>query len=127
MTKSAISTEQAPRAIGPYSQGIVAEGRMIFCSGQIPLDPSTQQLVSSDIQTETNRALDNLGAVLAAAGASFEDVVRTTIFLTDLSHFATVNEVYGKRFTVAAPARVTVGVSQLPKGARVEIDAIAVL
>ncbi|MBI4817488.1 MAG: RidA family protein [Deltaproteobacteria bacterium] len=125
--KKAVSTDRAPKAIGPYSQGIVCSGSMIFCSGQIPLNPDTQELVAGDIQQEAERALDNLGAVLAAAGATFENVVRTTIFLTDLSHFASVNEVYGRRFTHAPPARVTVGVASLPKGARVEIDAIAIL
>jgi 2-iminobutanoate/2-iminopropanoate deaminase len=121
----AITTKGAPAAIGPYSQA-VEHGTMIFLSGQIPLDPATGNLVEGDIATETNRVLDNLAAVLAAAGCSFADVVRTTIFLTNLGDFQTVNDVYGKRFSGTFPARATVQVAALPRGARVEIDAIAV-
>lgn len=127
MSRIALSTQAAPAAIGPYSQGIsTPAGRLIFCSGQIPLDPQTGQLVSGDIEQETARVMDNLGAVLAAGGLSFDQVVRCTIFLTDLNDFAKVNAVYGKYFPHAPPARATVQVSALPKGARVEIDAIAV-
>ena len=120
-----ISTDAAPAAIGPYSQAIFIEG-WVFCSGQIPIDPATGALVEGDIQTETERVMANLDAVLKAAGATFGDVVRTTIYLTDLAHFADVNRIYGSYFQNGpAPARATVQVAALPKGARVEIDAIA--
>lgn len=122
---TAISTPDAPAAIGPYSQAVSA-GSMVFLSGQIPLDPKTGVVVSGDIRLETDRVLDNLHAVLAAAGLTFDNVVRTTIFLTDLGDFAAVNETYGKRFKGTFPARATVQVAALPKGVRVEIDAIAV-
>ena len=122
-----ISTAAAPSAIGPYSQAIsVPAGKLVFLSGQIPLDPQTGQLVSGDIEKETQRVMENLGAVLAAAGLSFEHVARCTIFLTDLNDFAKVNGVYGKYFPADPPARATVQVAALPRGARVEIDAIAV-
>ena len=120
----AISSSQAPAAIGPYSQAIRA-GDFVFLSGQIPLDPATGALVSGDIAAQTTRVLENLKAVLAAAGADFSQVVRTTIFLMDMGDFQTVNEVYGKYMSNPPPARATVQVSQLPKGARVEIDAVA--
>lgn len=127
MSRIALSTQAAPAAIGPYSQGIsVPAGRLVFCSGQIPLDPVSGQMVAGDIEQETARVMENLGAVLAAGGLSFDQVVRCTIFLTDLNDFARVNGVYGKYFPHAPPARATVQVSALPKGARVEIDAIAV-
>lgn len=119
-----IKTDQAPAAIGPYSQAIAADGFM-FLSGQIPLDPATGELVTGDIRLETQRVLDNLQAVLAAGGATFGDVVKTTIYLTNLGDFAAVNEVYAKAFVAAPPARATVQVAALPRGARVEIDAIA--
>jgi 2-iminobutanoate/2-iminopropanoate deaminase len=126
--RTAIQTSQAPAAIGPYSQAVVVPaGKMIFCSGQIPLDPSTGQLVEGDITVMTRRVLDNLGAVLGAAGASWQHVVKTTIFLADLGDFAAVNAVYGERFGGAPPARSTVQAAALPRGARVEIEAIAVL
>ena len=124
MTKRAVESSSAPKAIGPYSQGIVT-GKLVFCSGQIPLDPATGQLVDGDIKTQTRRCLDNLGAVLSAAGSDFNAVVRTTIFLVDLGDFNAVNEVYGGYFQSTPPARVTVQVAALPRGARVEIDAIA--
>jgi 2-iminobutanoate/2-iminopropanoate deaminase len=120
----AISTADAPAAIGPYSQAIHA-GDLVFLSGQVPIDPTTGELVVGDIAAQTERVLDNLGAVLAAAGCSFGDVVKTTIYLVDLGDFQAVNQTYAKRFTAAPPARATVQVSALPKGARVEIDAIA--
>lgn len=119
-----VSTDAAPKAVGPYSQAIVA-GNLIFTSGQIPLDPKTQAMVEGDIRVQTERVMDNLGAVLKAAGASFADVVKATIFLADLSDFGTVNEIYGKRFPGNPPARSTVQVAALPKGARVEIELIA--
>jgi len=120
----AISTPQAPAAIGPYSQA-VQSGDLVFLSGQVPIDPATGELVVGDIAVQTERVLDNLGAVLAAAGCSFGDVVKTTIYLVDLGDFQVVNQTYAKRFAAAPPARATVQVSALPKGARVEIDAIA--
>jgi 2-iminobutanoate/2-iminopropanoate deaminase len=120
----AISTTDAPAAIGPYSQAI-RSGDLVFLSGQIPLDPKTGAMVQGSIAAETERVLDNLGAVLSAAGCGFADVVRTTIFLVDLADFQAVNETYAKRFGEAPPARATVQVAALPKGARVEIDAIA--
>lgn len=121
-----IQTSEAPAAIGPYSQAIRA-GNMVFLSGQVPLDPKTGELVTGDIRLETERVMDNLAAVLAAAGLTFANVARTTIYLTNLGDFQAVNETYGKRFDKAPPARATVQVAALPKGARVEIDAIAVI
>ena len=122
--KRVVEAPGAPKAIGPYSQAIVA-GNLIFCSGQIPLDPSSGQLVEGDIKVQTRRVLDNLGAVLSGAGVGFDAVVRTTIFLVDLADFNAVNEVYGGYFQSVPPARATVQVAALPRGARVEIDAVA--
>lgn len=122
----AIVTQKAPAAIGPYSQAIRASG-FVFLSGQIPLDPSTGQMVEGGIVQETERVLDNLGAVLDAAGLSFDHVVKTTIYLVDLIDFQAVNETYARRFLRTPPARATVQVAALPRGARVEIDAIAAL
>jgi 2-iminobutanoate/2-iminopropanoate deaminase len=119
-----VSSLSAPTAIGPYSQAIDA-GDFVFLSGQVPMDPKTGELVAGDIAVQTDRVLDNLAAVLEAAGCSFADVVKTTIYLVDLGDFQAVNATYAKRFTGAPPARATVQVSALPKGARVEIDAIA--
>jgi 2-iminobutanoate/2-iminopropanoate deaminase len=120
-----IATTEAPRAIGPYSQAVVA-GPLVFCSGQIALDPQTGEMVgAADVRAQAKRVMENLGAVLAAAGSSFERVVRTTIFLQDLGDFGPVNEIYGSYFKDAPPARATVQVAGLPKGALVEIDAIA--
>jgi 2-iminobutanoate/2-iminopropanoate deaminase len=124
MPNEVVSTEKAPKAIGPYSQAIVA-GDLVFTSGQIPLDPKTQQIVEGDVRAQGERVMENLAAVLSAAGASFATVVKATIFLTDLNDFAAVNEVYGKRFPSAPPARSTVQVAALPRGVRVEIDLIA--
>jgi len=122
-----VFSELAPRAIGPYSQAIQAQGsRMVFLSGQIPLDVKTGELVAGDISAQTERVMENLGAVLRAASLGFGDVVRCTIFLVDLGEFAAVNAVYGRYFASSPPARATVQVSALPRGARVEIDAIAV-
>ncbi len=120
-----IATDQAPAAIGPYSQAVQAGG-MLFCSGQIPLDPATGELVSGDIGLETRRVMENLRGVLTAAGCGFDQVVRTTIYLVDMADFPVVNEVYGDYFPAAKPARATVAVAALPKGVRVEIDAVAV-
>ena len=123
-----ISTPEAPKAIGPYSQAVEAKGaRMLFLSGQIPLDPRTGELVQGGIEEQARRVLENLRAVLAAGGAGLEDVVKTTIFLADLADFAKVNEVYAKYFGASPPARSTVQVAALPRGARIEIDAIAVI
>ncbi len=121
---SVISTEKAPKAIGPYSQAIVA-GELVYTSGQIPLDPATQNMVQGDIRAQTERVMENLAAVLAAAGTGFDKVVKSTIFVVDLNDFAAVNEIYGKRFPKDPPARSTVQVAALPKGARVEIELIA--
>lgn len=122
--KKPIQTSQAPAAIGPYSQGMLA-GEFLFASGQIPLDPQTGNLVTGSIEAETHQVLKNLTAVLQAGGSSTNDVVRSTIYLTDLGHFAKVNEIYGTYFSPPYPARVTIQVAALPKGAQVEIDAIA--
>jgi 2-iminobutanoate/2-iminopropanoate deaminase len=121
-----ITTKDAPAAVGPYSQA-VREGQLVFLSGQIPLDPATGQLVTGDIAAQTERVLENLRAVLAAASCTFGDVVRTTIYLVDLAHFATVNEIYGRALSAPYPARATVQVAALPRGAQVEIDAIAIV
>jgi len=120
----AISSPDAPAAIGPYSQAIHS-GDLVFLSGQVPIDPKTGELVTGDIAVQTERVLANLGAVLGAAGCGFEHVVKTTIYLVDLGDFQVVNQTYAKRFSAAPPARATIQVSALPKGARVEIDAIA--
>ena len=117
----------APKAIGPYSQAVEARGtRTLWLSGQIALDPATGELVPGDVAAQTERVMENLGAVLAAAGAGFHHVVRCTIFLADLADFGVVNAIYGKAFPGSPPARATVQVAALPRGARVEIDAIAV-
>ena len=124
--KKIISTNEAPAAIGPYSQA-VRSGTFLFCSGQIPLDPKSGQIVPGDIDAQTRRVLNNIAAVLRAESATFEDVVKTTIFLTDLGDFQTVNEIYGSYFKNQPPARSTVQVAALPKGARIEIEVIAVV
>lgn len=122
-----VATDAAPRAIGPYSQGIVAGG-LVFCSGQIALDPATGELVgASDVRAQARRAMENLRGVLEAAGSSVDRIVRTTIFLADMGDFGAVNEVYGSFFSAAPPARATVQAAGLPKGALVEIDAIAIV
>ena len=127
--KKPISTQSAPRAIGPYSQAVEARGtRTLYLSGQIPLDPATGEIVGAgDVREQTERVMQNLGAVLRAAGASFAHVTKTTIFLTDLQDFAAVNEVYAKHVGSTPPARATVQVAGLPRGASVEIEAIAVV
>lgn len=123
-TKEIIATPNAPQAIGPYSQAI-KKGGLVFCSGQIPLDPSTGQVVAGDIAEQTKRVLENLKAVLEAAGAGLDSVVKTTVFVRDLAEFAAMNEVYATYFGSAAPARSTVEVARLPKDVSVEIEAIA--
>jgi 2-iminobutanoate/2-iminopropanoate deaminase len=122
--RDVIATEHAPKAIGPYSQAIRANG-FIFTSGQIPIDPATQQLIAGDIAAQTDRVLKNLSAILAAAGTGLNKVVRTTVFLKNMADFAAMNEVYGKYFVSAPPARSTVEVARLPKDVLVEIDVIA--
>ncbi len=120
----AISSPDAPKAIGPYSPAIRA-GQLLFVSGQVPIDPATGNIIDGDIAAQTRRVLDNVGALLRAAGRSFAHVVRTTVFLADMNDFAAVNEVYGHYFSEPYPARATVQVARLPKDARVEIDVIA--
>ena len=124
MSKTAISTERAPGAIGPYSQAIKV-GELVFCSGQIPIDPATGELVGGGIEKQTAQVMKNLTEVLSAAGATWGDVVKTTIYLTNLADFAVVNQVYGAAVGSVPPARATVQVAALPKGAAVEIDAVA--
>ena len=122
--KEAISSAGAPKAIGPYSQAVRA-GQLLFLSGQVALDPATGQMVEGGIAEQTRRVFENLAAVLAAAGRSFADVVRTTVFLADMNDFVAMNEIYGQYFKEPYPARATVQVARLPKDARVEIDLIA--
>lgn len=123
MNRQIIQTKQAPQAIGTYSQA-VRVGDTVYLSGQIPLDPATMQLVTGDIEAEIRRVFENLQAVAEAAGATLAHAVKVTIYLTDLEYFAKVNEVMGQYFSEPYPARVTIGVSQLPKGARVEIECV---
>lgn len=124
--KEVIATEKAPGAIGPYSQAIKA-GNMIFCSGQIPIDPATGEFVSQDVAEQTEQVFKNLKAVLEAAGATLDDVVKTTVFLADMGEFAVMNEVYSRYFVENKPARATVQAAGLPRDARVEIECVAVL
>lgn len=121
-----VATDAAPAAIGPYSQAIIA-GNLIFASGQVAFDPQTGQLIDGDVRAQTRRALENLSAVLQAAGASLANVTKTTVFLTAMSSFADMNAVYAEFFLNVPPARSTVAVAELPRGARVEVEAIAVL
>jgi 2-iminobutanoate/2-iminopropanoate deaminase len=124
--RQAISSEDAPKAIGPYSQAIKA-GNLLFLSGQIPLDPASGNIVDGDITVQTDRVFQNIKAVLAAAGASFANVVRTTVFLADMNEFAAMNAVYATYFVAPYPARSTVQVARLPRDCRLEIEVIAVL
>jgi 2-iminobutanoate/2-iminopropanoate deaminase len=124
MSKTAVISERAPSAIGPYSQAVKIGG-LIFCSGQIALDPTTDELVGGGIEAQTAQVMKNLGEVLSASGAAWGDVVKTTIYLTNLADFAVVNKVYGAAVGSVPPARTTVQVAALPKGAAVEIDAVA--
>lgn len=127
-SKTAVRTDRAPQAIGPYSQGIVAHGgRLVFAAGQVALDPATGKMVEGDVTVQTRQVLENLGAVLEAAESGLEHVVKTTVFLVDLNDFAAMNAIYGQFFSETPPARSTVQVSKLPAGARVEIEAIAVV
>lgn len=124
--KEIITTENAPGAIGPYSQAVKTES-MVFCSGQIPIDPQTGEFVSDDVTDQTHQVLKNLSAVLNAAGTSLNNVVKTTVFLADMNDFTAMNEVYAEYFNENKPARATVQAARLPKDARVEIECIAVL
>jgi 2-iminobutanoate/2-iminopropanoate deaminase len=130
MQRNIVRTAEAPAAIGPYSQAVVVpvgSQKMVFCSGQIALDPASGAMVEGGVEAQARQVLANLGAVLAAAGATFGDVVKTTIFLASMDDFATVNGIYGERFVQDPPARATVQAAKLPRGALVEIDAIAVI
>ena len=124
MSRQIIRTDSAPKAIGPYSQAVKAGG-LVYCSGQIPLDPATMELVQGSVAAQTRRVMENLGAVLAAAGSSLAQVVKTTVFLRDMNDFAEMNAAYGEYFQVEPPARATVQVARLPKDVAVEIDCIA--
>ena len=124
MKKTQIVTENAPQAIGPYSQAI-AVGKMLYASGQIPIDPQTGNIESDDIEAQTRQALNNVRGVLKAANLDFSDVVKTTVFLTDLNDFACVNSVYAEYFTTPYPARSCVQVAALPKGAKIEVEVVA--
>jgi 2-iminobutanoate/2-iminopropanoate deaminase len=126
MAREAVSTPSAPAAIGPYSQAIKA-GNLLFVSGQVPIDPATGHLVPGDVAQQTRRVFENIGAILQAANVSFDAIVRTTVYLLDMNDFAAMNEIYATFFTSPAPARATVQVARLPRDARVEIDAIAVM
>jgi 2-iminobutanoate/2-iminopropanoate deaminase len=120
-----IATADAPKAVGPYSQAIAA-GELIFCAGQVPLDPATGQMVEGDIAVQTGRVIDNLAAVLAAAGSDLAHVVKTTVYLVDLNDWTAMNEAYAHRFGDSKPARATIEAGKLPRGAKIEIECIAV-
>jgi 2-iminobutanoate/2-iminopropanoate deaminase len=124
--KKEVKTDKAPKAIGPYSQGVIANG-FVFCSGQIPLDPASAELNTGPIEDQARLVLKNLGAVLEAAGSSFDRVVKTTIFLQDMNDFSKVNQVYAEFFKPPFPARATVQVARLPRDAKVEIEAVALV
>ena len=122
--KETVTTDRGPKAIGPYSQAVKANG-FVFVSGQIAIDPATQQLIQGDIQQQTERVMENLKGIVMAAGSTMDKVVRTTVFLADMNEFAAMNEIYGKYFPAAPPARATVQVARLPRDVRVEIDVVA--
>ena len=126
MSARIVHTNEAPAAIGPYSQGVIA-GNLLFTAGQIAIDPATGQVVTGDVTVQTERVLHNLAAVLASAGASWTDVIKTTVYLQDMADFPKVNEVYGRMIGDARPARSTVQVAGLPRGVLVEIDAVAMV
>jgi 2-iminobutanoate/2-iminopropanoate deaminase len=126
MTRRTVATEKAPSAIGPYSQAVKTD-TMVFVSGQLPIDPASGELVRGDIRQETRQALSNLGAVLSAAGSSFELVVKTTVFIADMDQFGEINDVYAEYFKSDPPARACVEVARLPKDVHVEVEAIALL
>ena len=125
VSKRIVSTDQAPKAIGPYSQAVVHNG-IAYLSGQIPLDPATQQLIDGDVAAQTERVLENIKAVLTACGSSLDNVLKTTVFLADMGEFPRMNEVYGRYFPENAPARSTVQAARLPRDVRIEIDCIAI-
>jgi 2-iminobutanoate/2-iminopropanoate deaminase len=127
MHQAAVATPRAPKAIGPYSQGVVAEGRFLFTAGQIAFDPGTGELVSGGIELQTRQVLENLKAILDAAGSGLAHVVKTTVFLKDMGEFAAMNSVYATYFPQSPPARSTVEVARLPRDARVEIEAVALV
>lgn len=126
-TKKILSTKKAPSAVGPYSQGILASGDLLFVSGQIPIDPTTGSIVADDVESQTRQSLKNLGAILSEAGADYDNVVKTTVFLSDMKNFAVMNEIYMEFFSHNCPARSAVQVARLPKNVKVEIEAIAVV
>lgn len=126
MSIRSVSTGEAPAAIGPYSQGIIAHG-FLFSAGQIPLDPGSGQMIEGGIEVQTERVMQNLSAILKEAGAEWKDVVKTTVYLHDLADFPTINDIYGKWIGDARPARSTVQVTALPRGALIEVDVIALL
>jgi 2-iminobutanoate/2-iminopropanoate deaminase len=127
MAKRIVRSENAPAPIGPYSQGVIAEGRFLFTAGQVGMDPKTGQMLQGDVKAQTRQALDNLKAVLGAAGGGLIDVVKTTVFLKSMDDFGAMNEVYGEYFKDSSPARSTVEVARLPRDAKVEIEVIAIL
>ena len=127
MSKKIILTKSAPAPIGPYNQGVVADGTLLFTAGQVPIDPRTGQVVQDDIKTQTRQALKNVQAILEQGGSSLQDVVKTTVFLKDMKEFPAMNEVYAEFFASNPPARSTVEVARLPKDVKVEIEAIAVI
>jgi len=127
MERTVVSTPNAPAAIGPYSQGIVAQGTLIFTAGQVGFDPATGALVAGDVKAQTRRVIENVKAILEKGGASLQSVVKTTVFLKDMGEFTAMNEVYAEFFPAPAPARSTVEVARLPRDARVEIEAVAVV
>jgi len=127
MSNQKIFTENAPKPIGPYSQGIVVDGKFVYTAGQVAIDPATNQLVTGDIKVQTRQVLKNVEAILNAAGGSMNSVVKTTVFLKDFNDFGAMNEVYAEFFSGSAPARSTVEVSRLPRDMKVEIEAVAVI
>lgn len=126
MALQTINTDKAPQAIGPYSQAVIAQG-ILYVSGQIPLDPQTGEVVSEDVSIQTKRVLDNMKAVVEAAEAGMDQVVKVTIYIVDMQQFATINEIYGTYFEAPYPARACVEVSKLPKGVQVEMDAVVIM
>jgi 2-iminobutanoate/2-iminopropanoate deaminase len=127
MSNQKILTDKAPKPIGPYSQGIIVDGRFVYTAGQVAIDPATNQVVEGDIKAQTRQVLKNIEAVLRAANASMDSVVKTTVFLKDFNDFASMNEVYAEFFSESAPARSTVEVGRLPRDLKIEIEAVAVI
>jgi 2-iminobutanoate/2-iminopropanoate deaminase len=127
MRNQKILTDNAPKPIGPYSQGIIVDGRFVYTAGQIAVDPATNKLIEGDIKAQTRQVLKNVEAVLKAAGSSMDAVVKTTVFLKDFNDFASMNEVYAEFFSASAPARSTVEVARLPRDMKIEIEAVAVI